>query len=53
MQSGTLYLTRKDEQSGFFGKLGEFGSFYFDLSTMHNSRLFLLAFEKLLGLKVS
>ncbi len=52
MQSGTLYLTRNEGASGFFGKLGESGSLYFDLSTVRNSRLFLLAFQKLLGLTV-
>jgi hypothetical protein len=53
LQTGDLYLTRKDDSSGFFGKLGESGSLYVFLSTMRNSRLFLLAFEKLLGLKVA
>jgi len=52
MQSGSLYLTRKEGAPGFFGKLGESGSFYFDLSTVRNSRLFLLALEKLLGQKL-
>lgn len=53
MQSGYLTLTRKDGASGFFGKLGESGSFYFDLSTVRNSRLFLYAFERLLGIMLA
>ncbi len=52
VESARLTLARKEGASGFFGKLGERGIISWDLSSMHNSRLFLLAFEKLLGLKV-
>lgn len=53
VESAQLTLARKEGASGFFGKLGEYGIISWDLSSMHNSRIFLLAFEKLLGLKVS
>jgi hypothetical protein len=52
LASGTFTLTRKDAESKFFGLLGSSGVFHFDYGNMYNGRLFLYAFEKLLGIKV-
>ncbi len=53
LASGTFTLTRKDSQSRFFGLLSPSGTFDFDFGKMYNGRLFLYAFEKLVGLKLS
>jgi len=53
LQSGLLFLTRKDAEPRFFGPLGSSGSLSFDLNSIQNSRLFLYAFEKLLNIKLA
>lgn len=52
LASGTFTLTRKDSESRFFGLLAPSGEFKFEFGKMHNGRLFLFAFENLLGLKL-
>ncbi len=48
--SGKFTLTRKDTKAGFFGPTG---IFQFEFAKMFNGRLFLIAFERLLGIKLS
>ncbi|HLY63253.1 MAG TPA: hypothetical protein VKV95_21110 [Terriglobia bacterium] len=52
LASGNFTLTRKDATSTFFGLLGSSGTFHFNYSNMYNGRLFLLAFQKFLNIKV-
>ena len=49
LYNGMFTLTRKDSKSGFFGPTGVF---VFEFGKMHNGRLFLIAFESLLGIKL-
>lgn len=50
--SGVFTLTRKDAKSKFFGLLGSSGTFRFNYAGMYNARLFLLAFQDLLNIRV-
>lgn len=52
LASGRFTLTRKDATSTFFGLLGSSGTFHFDYANMYNGRLFLLAFQKFLNMRV-
>ena len=50
--SGTFTITRKDATSTFFGLLGSSGTFKFNYGIMYNARIFLIAFENFLNIKV-
>lgn len=50
LNAGWFTLKRKDSKSGFFGSTG---IFQFEFGKMFNGRLFLIAFENLLGIKLS
>jgi hypothetical protein len=50
--SGQFTISRKDAKSTFFGLLGSSGTFRFNYGIMYNARLFLIAFENFLNVKV-
>jgi hypothetical protein len=50
---GMFTLRRKDATSRFFGLFGTTGEFSFAYRTLTNAKLFLLAFEKLMGLRIN
>ena len=52
LDKGRFTLTRKDAARRFFGLFGSSGVFHFAFANLYNGRLFLYAFERLLGIKV-